>query len=224
MNGRADVGVGSLPNQSMNLPLMKKLPFLTLGIGSVALLLAASPSWSTALELNRSALAQGEFWRLVTGHLTHFTTDHLRWDLAVFVALGVLVELRNRRHFLVGVVGGSLLISLGVWWLQPQFACYRGLSGIDCILFGYLAVDIIDLARAEGRHWPALAAGLALVGLVGKIIFELSTGRTLFVENNTGFAPVPLAHLIGAIVGGGCASECTLARCVKNNAILTVEA
>lgn len=180
---------------------MKKIPFLTLGLAAVTLAVALLPGWTEALEMNRAALAHGEFWRLFTGHLTHFSADHLKWDLVVFVALGSLVELRNRRHFLVCVVGGALAISLGVAWLQPQFSCYRGLSGIDSALFGYLAVDIFNLSRGEGRRWPAFAAGLAMTLFVTKIGFELTTGRTVFVEASVDFIPVPLAHLIGALVG-----------------------
>jgi rhomboid family GlyGly-CTERM serine protease len=182
---------------------MKTTPFLTLILGALALFVFSQHGWTETLEFNRASLAHGQLWRLFTGHLTHFSPDHLKWDLVVFVALGSLVELRNRRHFVFSILGGALLISLGVWWLQPQFANYRGLSGVDSALFGYLAVDIINLSRAEGRRLPALAAGAALVLFVAKIVFELSTGRTLFVENNAGFAPVPLAHLIGAFIGGG---------------------
>jgi rhomboid family GlyGly-CTERM serine protease len=181
---------------------MKKIPFLTLGLGAFALFVFLHQGWSEALEFSRTALARGELWRLFTGHLMHFSADHLQWDLVVFVALGSLVELRNRSHFVSSVAGSALAISLGVWWLQPQFASYRGLSGVDSALFGYLAVDILNLSRGEGRRLPALAGGLAMTLFVAKIIFELSTGRTIFVENNAGFTPVPLAHLIGVIVGG----------------------
>jgi len=180
---------------------MKKLPFLTLFLGALALFVFGQPGWAEVLEFNRAALAQGELWRLFTGHLTHFSADHLKWDLAVFVALGSLVELRSRRHFIGCVAGSALLISLGVCWLQPQFVNYRGLSGIDSALFGYIALDILKLARAEGRHGPAIAAVVAMTLFLAKIVFELVTGRAFFVESDTAFIPVPLAHLIGALVG-----------------------
>jgi len=124
------------------------------------------------------------------------------WDSLVFIALGSLVELRNRRHFTVVIAASALLISFGVCWLQPQFASYRGLSGIDSALFGYIAIDILTLARADDRRGPAFAAGLALVLFVAKTLFELITGRTVFVDNVATFAPVPVAHLLGAFAGG----------------------
>lgn len=61
---------------------MKKLPILTLAIGALSLFVFLRPGWTETLEMNRAALAQGEFWRLYTGHLTHFSADHLKWDLA----------------------------------------------------------------------------------------------------------------------------------------------
>ncbi len=154
--------------------------------------------------MSRDALAQGEVWRLLTGHLTHFTAEHLKWDVVVFVALGSLVELRNRRHFLGCVAGSALAVSLGVWWLQPQFSSYRGLSGVDSALFGYIAMDVLKLACDEGRRWPAFAAIVAMTLFLAKIVFELITGRALFVDSTAHFDPVPLAHLVGAVAGGLC--------------------
>jgi len=180
---------------------MKRIPVLSLVLGALALFVFSHPGWTQALEMNRVALAQGELWRFFTGHFTHFTADHLKWDVTVFVALGGLVELRSRKHFVAILAGGALAISLGVWWLQPQFVSYRGLSGLDSALFGYIAADIFKLARTEGRRVPAAAAVLAMTLFVAKIVFELVSGHAFFVESSAAFAPVPLAHLIGALVG-----------------------
>jgi hypothetical protein len=51
--------------------------------------------------------------------------------------------------------------------------------------------------------WVAFFS-LLLVGLIAKITYESITGMTLFVSNNhAGMVPVPLAHLVGGIVGTG---------------------
>ena len=200
---------------------MKKLPFLTFFAACLALLTYALPGWTEAAEFSRTALAGGQIWRLLSGHFAHFSADHLRWDLLVFVALGCLVELRCRRHFILCVAAGGFLISFGVWWLESQLNSYRGLSGIDSALFVYLAVDILNLSRAEGRRWPAVAAGVALFLFIAKIVFELCTDRMIFVDNSAAFSPVPLAHFIGAIVGGVCAFGSSLtAASVRRRALL----
>ncbi|MFT3783239.1 MAG: rhombosortase [Nibricoccus sp.] len=182
---------------------MKKAPVITFAVACVALCVHLLPGLGTELEMSRSGLREGEIWRLLTGHLTHFTTEHLKWDLVVFGALGSLVELRNRRHFLSILAGSAVAISLAVIWFQPQFTTYRGLSGVDCALYGYIAMDILILSLLERRRGPALVAGAACVFLVAKVVFEMVTGRAFFVDSAASFTPVPLAHLVGACVGAG---------------------
>ena len=45
---------------------------------------------------------------------------------------------------------------------------------------------------------------MLLTGLIAKITYETITGQTIFVSNNhSGMVPVPLAHLVGGVVGTG---------------------
>jgi hypothetical protein len=81
---------------------------------------------------------------------------------------------------------------------------YRGLSGIDSALFALLAALIARRAIME-KDWSRLAlATLVSIGFAAKIGFELSTGGTLFVNSTAaGMIPVPLAHVVGGIIGLG---------------------
>jgi hypothetical protein len=55
--------------------------------------------------------------------------------------------------------------------------------------------------RSRSWIWVALFS-LLLGGLVAKIIYETTTGLTIFVGNtHTNMIPVPLAHLAGGIIG-----------------------
>lgn len=77
-------------------------------------------------------------------------------------------------------------------WLQFD----RGLSGLDCALVGLLAASLL-------RHGQPLAAGggvLVLIGFAAKCVFELVTAQTVFATGD-GYAPVPLAHLMGLAAG-----------------------
>ena len=59
--------------------------------------------------------------------------------------------------------------------------------------------------RSRQRGWVALFS-LLLVALMAKIIFETVTGGNLFVSHShTGMVSVPLAHLVGGLVGCGVA-------------------
>jgi rhomboid family GlyGly-CTERM serine protease len=150
------------------------------------------------LELDRAAVARGEVWRLLTGHWTHWTLDHLLWDALTFLLLAALCETRiSRRALLIAVAGSALLISAGVWVALPGLSSYRGLSGIDSALFVLLAVAL--LRRESGA--AAALAGVAVLLFLAKAAWEVGTGSTLFIDAAGSFVPVPLAHLLGGAWG-----------------------
>src|SRR3990172_6884652 len=66
-------------------------PLLALLAGIVYLV----PGLASSLQFDLSAIAAGEGWRIVTGHWTHVSLDHLLWDAAVFAALGFASERRS---------------------------------------------------------------------------------------------------------------------------------
>lgn len=142
------------------------------------------------LELDREAVARGEVWRLITGHWTHWTPDHLLWDSLAFLVLAVLCETRiSRARLVAAVLGSALAVSAGVWFALPEIGRYRGLSGIDSALFVLLAASL-----------RSPLGGLALAAFLGKSAWEVWTGATLFTAAGS-FVPVPLAHLIGGACG-----------------------
>ena len=70
----------------------------------------------------------------------------------VAAADSALHALRESRR-ITGVALGAaaVAITLGVWAWLPQFATYRGLSGLDCALFALLATT---LRRRPARAPP----------------------------------------------------------------------
>ncbi len=167
------------------------------------LFVALIPGMDSRLELSRSALAAGEGWRLVTGHLVHFGTGHLVWDLVVFSVLGAFAEARGRRRLLLLLGIASLGISVGVLLCVPLIDVYRGLSGLDCALFGLLAADLFWDAMALRKTSLCWWVGLGVVGFCCKTLYEVLSSQTFFVHSNGDFAPVPIAHLIGFLLGVG---------------------
>ena len=55
--------------------------FLVLGVTAIALTAVGTPTFAW-LAYRRAAIAQGQIWRLVTGHLVHVGAAHLAWNLA----------------------------------------------------------------------------------------------------------------------------------------------
>lgn len=180
---------------------MKRIPFITISVALLALLIGASPAAVAALEFTRDSFARGEIWRLFTAHLTHFDVAHLRWDVFALLLLGSMAEIKSRRDWVVTILVSAPLITLAVWMLQPHFETYRGLSGLDCAAYGVVAGHLLRDGWRE-RHWPTLALGMfACGGALAKCGYELITGNPFFVGETDAFTPVPLAHFVGVTTG-----------------------
>ena len=180
-------------------------PWVTAVVGVSVLLAFVLPGVSEMLQYDRSALAGGEWWRSLTGHVTHWNGDHLFWDLSVFVILGALCERTCRRSFGAAVASSALLIPLAVWVFLPGMELYRGLSGIDSALYLTAGVGLLR-ERGSVRGVPGLFVMAAvLTAFCLKIGYEVFTGQTVFVADQTGFVPVPVAHLAGAAAGAAAA-------------------
>ena len=190
-----------LKNQSIISPAQHNFPILTVLIGLSALSATLSSQLTSLLQFNRSAIMQGEVWRIFTGHLTHWSLSHLFWDIIVFLVLAGTIEGFSRRRFLTCFASASLIISLLVFTFLPEMTFYRGLSGIDSGLFMMLLV-MLYRKNASGHDLlhkiPYLLLGLLFIG---KTVFELTTAQAFFVESSDLFIPVPLAHLGGAFTG-----------------------
>ena len=177
---------------------------LTALLALPAALAALSPQLTAALETTRAGLASGEAWRLVTGHWTHWSADHLTWDLAAFAVLTFLALRRGVARTLLAIGAAAVAIGGLVWLAQPGLAVYRGLSGIDSALYVLVAVDLLRTELRGGSRGLAAVFALALAGFLAKVGAEVATGAAVFVVSE-GFVPVPVAHLAGAAVGVGVA-------------------
>jgi rhomboid family GlyGly-CTERM serine protease len=191
MNEEAFLPMPSLPS------MLRRLPCLTLFLAAVAVGVYQVPGDGAAcLQFERAALSAGEAWRHVTGHLTHFDVNHLAWDVGALLVLGTICEASSRRQTAVALGLASLAIPAAIWTLQPWFETYRGLSGLDSALFGLYATSLLRRGRRDLR----LLGVVALLGVLAKSAFEFSSGTTVFATG-AGYAPVPLAHLVGVLCG-----------------------
>ena len=180
-----------------------RLPAVTLALSVAAVVVhTLPPAIDATVQFERTALAAGEWWRLITCHFTHWSPDHFAWDFMMFALLGGACEVTSRRRTLVTFGISTLAIPLAVLLWQPQLQAYRGLSGLDSALFGLLAVDLLweKLAESDSRSIAAIA--LLIVAFIAKTGFETVTGSAVFADSaRGGFVPVPLAHLVGFLVG-----------------------
>ena len=168
----------------------------------LALLVFVSTTATEHLQYDRNATQMGEFWRLITSHWTHWSLDHLLWDVFAFAVLAGLCERAGRTRLLACIIASALSISLGVMVIRPDMPLYRGLSGIDSALFTLVALEMVKRSLIDGDRQRVSIVVACLVAFMLKVVFELLTGTTVFVDSaQSGMVPLPLAHVIGAGVG-----------------------
>ena len=173
---------------------------VTIFITIVSLVVACSTSLSFGLQLDYERVARGQWWRLATGHVTHWGFSHLFWDVCMFAALSAICERRHRRWYAPVTLASLLFISAAIAITCPTITTYRGLSGIDTGLFVWFVVDQVKISLRQGDKLIAWISALAVIALLGKLIFEATTGGTLFVDSTT-FIPLVESHLAGAAFG-----------------------
>jgi rhomboid family GlyGly-CTERM serine protease len=164
-----------------------------LSVIAVAAVLQAA-GWTEYLQYDRTALLEGEVWRVVTGHLLHLNWMHYGLNAAglllIWSLFGHLVPLRAwSLHF----VAACVVVSLGLLWLNPAVHWYVGLSGV---LHGLFMHGLLVLLRKQVRF------GLVVLTIfILKLLWEQVLGPLPGSEQTAGGPVVVAAHLYGAIAG-----------------------
>lgn len=169
---------------------MTRIPSVTLAVVAAALV-----AWRTGVpSYDRAAILQGEAWRLITGHLAHWSPQHLLWDVLVFAALGAFCEHERGHLRFAGVLfAAALTVSAYLFRACPEVGEYRGLSAIDSALWCWAAMIVAPRSRSLAMFLIATFAG--------KVMIEVSSGAALFVPLAGSVRVLPSVHVVGALVG-----------------------
>ncbi len=172
-------------------------PIWLLGLLIVLLVSLGGEAAREVLRYERGAVLDGEYWRLITGHLVHGTGQHLLLNLAGLVVIASLFPRSySVKGWLLILLFSIVAIDVGFVFYQPQLHWYVGFSGV---LHGALAGGAIAWWRSESK--PLAIALTAL--FVGKLMWEQWHGALPL----SGDLPVVVdAHLYGAIGGALAAS------------------
>lgn len=172
------------------------LPVYTLLVTATSLLVFGRADVESMLIFDRSAILNGELWRLWSGHSIHFSNTHLAYDLLAFGLAGGLLEYRAYPGLPVLYLLMAMTISLVLLLFRPEMAYYGGLSGLACGAVVYLALH--GLHKNSALRLPSAAI---LVFMLVKIVAELCTSQSLLPTGEQGTAiTMPLSHLTGAAV------------------------
>lgn len=167
-----------------------------------AVIVSSSPMLAQHFEMNLAMVLTGAWWQIFTGHFSHWSLDHLFWDIAMFASLGAICEKRDRTAWWICVFGSIILISPVLLVLTPELDTYRGISGIDSALFAWVVTDSLkDAWQRRERTGILTFIGISM-GFASKLGYEAITGTTFFVDSAAhGFVSVVEAHIVGAIIG-----------------------
>ncbi len=146
------------------------------------------------LRYERAAIADGEYWRLLSGHFVHLGYAHLALNLVGLLLVWLLVgRLYNTRRWLLVTAIAIVVMDAGFWFLDADLRWYVGLSGL---LHGLLLAGAI----AGIRSLPAESLVICAV-VVAKLAYEQIAGPLPGSESVAGGAVVVNAHLYGAVGG-----------------------
>ena len=155
----------------------------------------AGPEVTAALRYERAAVLDGQWWRLVTGHLVHADAAHLAWNLAGAALVWWLFGAEyGRLEWLVIVLASAAAIDIAFLGWMPGLDWYVGLSGV---LHGCMAAGLAAwLARA---HDPLVL--LVAILFAAKLVFEHWQGPLPFTAGTLALPVIVEAHSYGAIGG-----------------------
>ena len=169
------------------------------GFVAILIVIATAMMFSGAagmelLRFDRSGIAAGELWRLLTGHLTHLGWSHLALNGAGLILVWYLVgtAYSTIRWLLIAAVAIAT-IDVCFWFLNPDLAWYVGLSGL---LHALLVAGI--LARLGEINAETVILGVLVVA---KLAWEQIQGPLPGSEMSSGGPVIVDAHLYGAAGG-----------------------
>src|SRR5208283_418391 len=126
-------------------PLLRKIfafdeiPWVFLVVTLAAVVIQFNGSWRPWLIYDRTAVMQGDWWRIWTGHLVHFGWSHFVCDAGLFLILGRLLERVYPVISRAALVAMPVVIALTLYWLDPAMVRYGGLSAVNFGLLLFLA-------------------------------------------------------------------------------------
>ncbi|MEH6471629.1 MAG: rhomboid family intramembrane serine protease [Halopseudomonas sp.] len=172
--------------------LTSKLPWVTAATVAVALGFQLLPNTLAWLCFDQQAIvADGQWWRLLSGHLVHSSGSHFFWDSLAFAVFASLAERWNRRALLQALLLALVLLNmllLSPWGLEQ----YCGLSGLMC-------AAAVQALWAHYQQQPGLIRLLPTLMGIWKL-FEEAQGSSALIASDSWPLYAP-AHWVG--IGAG---------------------
>ena len=171
----------------------------------VALLLLAGsfatfyiPDLANYLAFEREAILKGEWWRLFSCHLVHFSFSHMLVNLAVlFFAYAIMWS--KFRHLEYLLIYSILLIGPALFICDNHLMVFGGSSGLAAAAFFFILLD----GSWSSTSIKKVLYCLVLLLCIGKSFYEFQfdVPKSIFLPEEV--QTVPLCHLLGYLVATG---------------------
>jgi rhomboid family GlyGly-CTERM serine protease len=146
------------------------------------------------LIYQRSLIAQGELWRIFTGHFFHTNGFHLLLNLSAIALLWSLHgQFYTLKNYSLLWLTSALSTSLGLYFFSPELIRYVGLSGVLHGIFVWGAM--MDIKQKDKTGY------LLFLGVWLKILHEQVSGPNQDIANLIQANVAIDAHLWGAAGG-----------------------
>jgi rhomboid family GlyGly-CTERM serine protease len=160
------------------------------------LLTLSGEAGQALLRYERGALADGQWWRLLSAHVVHLDLRHALLNaLGLALVWALFARDYSPKAWLAIVLGAIAAIDAGLWLGDSTVQWYVGSSGV---LHGLMAAGALAHVRTGQRDGWLLAALLA-----AKLLYEQAVGALPL----SGSDPVVVdAHLYGVLGGAAVAA------------------
>ncbi len=162
---------------------------------TIVLLMLAEPVSSQWLMFDRSAIDDGQLWRVLTAHFVHLSPMHLLGNAMGVILLGYVAGRSLSNALGVALLAWCLLVvGLGLYVFADYLERYVGLSGV---LHGLILV-----APFISPFYSRRIAACFLVLIVAKVLWEQSSFYDdMAMVGMIGGRVEANAHLLGTIAG-----------------------
>ncbi|UIP27169.1 MULTISPECIES: rhombosortase [Photobacterium] len=166
--------------------------FLSLLTISLLCIIAQFAPLHSLLEWQRPLIESGQWWRILTGNLTHTNWVHLGMNISGLLIISYLFRFYlTAGRFCLLFIALSLIVGLSL--LLTTLTGYSGLSGLLHGIFIWGACQDIRTQRAGGR--------LLLMAGVLKVSWDLYTGGSAETAAMIHATVAVEAHFAGAVGG-----------------------
>lgn len=139
---------------------------------------------------NGELIQNGQWWRILSGNMTHTNTIHLTMNIAALWIIAYLFT-PSTKNLLGTLISLSIIVGLGL--LFTNLGSYAGLSGVLHGLFTYYALS--EALRGRKSSW------LLVVGGIVKVAHEQFYGASSNTAELISAEVATQSHLIGGIAG-----------------------